>query len=41
MDSLLIPTIAIALLTILANLAVAFGEDSRDGLGWNGSAGLS
>ena len=41
MDSLLILTIAIALVTILANLAVAFGEDSRDGFGWGGRAGLS
>ena len=41
MDSLLILTIALALVTILANLAVAFGEESRDGFGWNGPAGLS
>ena len=41
MDSLLILTIALALVTILANLAVVFGEDSRDGFGWNGPAGLS
>jgi hypothetical protein len=41
MDSLLIPTIALALLTVFANLAVAFGEDSRDGFGWSGPAGLS
>ena len=41
MDSLLSLTIAISLVTILANLAVAFGEDSRDGFGWAGRAGLS
>ena len=41
MDSLLILTIALALVTVLANLAVAFGEDSRDGFGWSGPAGLS
>ena len=41
MDSLLILTIALSLVTILANLAVGFGEDSRDGFGWNGPAGLS
>ena len=41
MDTLLLPTIALALVAILAHLAVAFGEDSRDGFGWSGPAGLS
>ena len=41
MDTLLLPTIALALVAILANLAVAFGEDSRDGFGWSGPVGLS
>ena len=41
MDNLLIPTIAITIVAILANLAVSFGEDSRDGFGWSGPAGLS
>ena len=41
MDSLLILTIALAIVTLLANFAVSFGEDSRDGFGWSGPAGLS
>jgi hypothetical protein len=41
MDSLLILTIAISLVTVLANLAVGFGEDSRDGFGWDTPTGLS
>ena len=41
MDSLLILTIALAIVASLANLAVSFGEDSRDGFGWSGPAGLS
>ena len=41
MDTLLIPTIAIAIVAFLAYLAVSFGEDSRDGFGWSGPAGLS
>ena len=41
MDSLLILTLALALAAVLANLSVAFGEDSRDGFGWSGPAGLS
>ena len=33
MDSLLILSIALVIATMLANLAVTFGEDSRDGFG--------
>ena len=41
MDSLLILTIALTIGALLGNLAVSFGEDSRDGFGWSGPAGLS
>jgi hypothetical protein len=41
MDSLLILAIALAIFAALANLAVSFGVDSRDGFGWSGPAGLS
>ena len=33
MDSLLLIIIAVSLAAIFANLAVLFGEDSRDGFG--------
>ena len=41
MDSLLILTIAISLVTVLANLALGFGEDSRDGFGRDSPVGFS
>ena len=41
MDTLLILAIALAIVALLASLSVSFGEDSRDGFGWSGPAGLS